>query len=212
MSEKYYIVWDLETDGFTAPKNKILEIGCQIVYPDRVEEKHWVLDNKTELPEEIIKLTGITPEIIAAEGRDPAECLNEFLPLFKDCDKNITHNGIRFDIPFLVEFAASVLGWDDKNKDAVYGLLRRTAFDTAVHFKAKKLDMQPMEKEHFVNFADRVMQVRAYGVKYNLALCVQECGIQVDGELHRALADVKYTHLIYKQVCSNAVMPTEAVT
>lgn len=198
---QYSIVWDLETTGFNGKEDKILEIGCYLIRGDEVEKKHWVLDNKVEIPEKIVEITGITQEIIDAEGRDPIECLNEFLPLFKECEVNITHNGVRFDIPFLVEFAAPLLGWDDKQKEAVYSLIRRTAYDTAVHFKAEKLGMARMEKEHFVNFADRVMEVRAYGVKYNLPLCVEECGIEVDGEFHRALADVKYTHLIYQHVC-----------
>lgn len=198
--EPYILVWDLETTGFVAPEAKILEIGCFIIRGDEIERKHWVLDNKIEIPEKIIEITGITPEIIAAEGRDPAECLQEFLPLFKNCSKNITHNGIRFDIPFITAFAASVLGWDEKQTDAVRSLLRLTAFDTAVHFKAKKLDMQPMDKEHFVNFADRVMEIRAYGVKYNLGLCVEELGITLDVKQHRAMGDVELTHEVYKKI------------
>lgn len=198
--QPYHIVWDLETTGFVAPESKILEIGCFIIRGDEIERKHWVLDNNIEIPEKIIEITGITPEIIAAEGRDPAECLNEFLPLFKNCEKNITHNGIRFDIPFLTAFAASVLGWDEKQTEAVTSLLRLTAFDTAVHFKAKKLNMEPMEKEHFVNFADRVMEIRAYGVKYNLGLCVEELGITLDVKQHRAMGDVELTHEVYKKI------------
>ena len=199
--EPYIMVWDLETTGFVAPESSVLEIGCLIIRGDQVEERHWVLNNKCEIPEKITELTGITAEIIEAEGRDPKECLQEFLPLFKECQKNITHNGIRFDIPFLVAYAASVLGWDEKNKEAVTSLLRLTAFDTAVHFKAKKLDMAPMEKEHFVNFADRVMEVRAYGVKYSLALCVEELGIKLDVPSHRAMGDVQNTYAIYKTIC-----------
>lgn len=198
--EPYIMIWDCETSGLSPTNDKIIEIGCYIVSDTGVEEKHWMLNNKIDIPEKITEITGITKEIIDAEGRDPKECLQEFLPLFKECQKNITHNGIRFDIPFLVAYAASVLGWDEKNKEAVRSLLRLTAFDTAVHFKAKKLDMAPMEKEHFVNFADRVMEIRAYGVKYNLALCVEELGIKLDVPAHRAMGDVANTYEIYKTI------------
>ena len=92
-----YIVWDLETTGFVAPQCRILEIGCFIINNNEIERKHWVLDNKVKIPEHIIEITGITQDIIDAEGRDPEECLLEFLPYFKRCKKNITHNGIRFD-------------------------------------------------------------------------------------------------------------------
>lgn len=198
--EPYYIVFDIETTGFVAPACSILEIGCFIVRGKEIERKHWVLDNKIEIPERIIEITGITPEIIEKEGRDPKECLEEFLPLFKNCTKNITHNGIRFDIPFLTNYAASVLGWDDEQKENVVSLLRLTAYDTAVEVKAKKLDMSMMDDEHFINFADRVMSVRARGVKFNLGLCVEELGIKLDLVQHRAMADVELTHEVYKKI------------
>lgn len=198
--EKYSIVWDLETTGFVAPKAKILEIGCFIIRGDEIERKHWVLNNNVEIPEHIVEITGITQEIIDAEGRDPKECLEEFLPLFKDCEQNITHNGIKFDIPFIVAYAVDVLGWSEEQKEKVENLLKLTAYDTAVCFKAKKLKMARMEKEHFINFAERVMSVRAYGVKFNLGLCVEESGIKLDLVQHRAMADVELTHAIYKTI------------
>lgn len=199
--EKYSIVWDLETTGFVAPVAKVIEIGCFIVKESgEIKRKHWVLNNNIEIPERIVEITGITQEIIEKEGRDPKECLDEFLPLFKDCEENITHNGIKFDIPFLVNYASDVFGWDDNQEDTVTGLLRLTAFDTAVHFKAEKLGMERYDREHFVNFADRVMVVRAYGVKFNLGLCIEECGIKLDLVQHRAMADVELTHALYKHI------------
>lgn len=198
--QPYSIVWDLETTGFVAPAAKILEIGCFIIRGDEVERKHWVLDNKVEIPERIVEITGITQEIIDKEGRDPKECLDEFLPLFKDCEQNITHNGVKFDINFLVNYAADVLGWNTEQKETVRSLIRLTAYDTAVHFKAKKLDMSRMDREHFINFAERVMEVRAYGVHFNLGLCIEECGIELDLVQHRAMADVELTHALYKHI------------
>lgn len=194
------IVWDLETSGFNAPECKILEIGCFIVRGEEVERRHWVLDNKIEIPEKIVEITGITKEIIDAEGRDPVECLNEFLPLFKEAKKNVTHNGVRLDIPFLVNYAKDVLKWRDEEAMAVTNLIRSTAFDTAVHFKARKLDMQPFFRESFIQFADRIMNVRAYGIKYSLGLCVEELGIVHELTQHRAMADVELTHEVYKKI------------
>lgn len=194
------IVWDLETTGFVAPEAKILEIGCFIVRGEEVERKHWVLDNKIEIPEKIVEITGITQEIIDAEGRDPKECIEEFMPLFKEAKVNVTHNGVRFDIPFLTDFVADLMNYRDEQKIAVRNLIRSTAFDTAVHFKAKKLDMQPYFREPFVQFADRVMNVRAKGVFYTLGLCVEELGITHDLTQHRAMADVELTYEIYKKI------------
>lgn len=194
------LVFDLETTGFVAPESKILEIGCFIVRGEEVERRHWVLNNNCEIPEKITEITGITKEIIEAEGRDPKECLQEFLPLFKRCKKNVTHNGVRFDIPFLVEYSAHVLAFQPNEKMAVTNLIRSTAFDTAIHFKAKKLNMEPYFRESFVQFADRVMSVRAFGIKYSLGLCVEELGIKKDLVQHRAMADVELTHEVYKLI------------
>ena len=199
-NEKCIIVWDLETSGFVAPKAKILEIGCFIIRGDEIERKHWVLDNKCEIPEKITEITGITQEIIDAEGRDPAECLREFLPLFKECDQNITHNGIKFDIPFLTEYAADLLGWEREEKITVKNLIRKTAADTAVVVKASKLAMKREVDEPFHIFGDRVMKVFAKGVFFKLALCLEEEGIEMDLVAHRAMADVEMTYELYKKI------------
>lgn len=194
------IVWDLETTGFVAPEAKILEIGCFIVKDGTVEQKHWVLNNQCDIPEKITELTGITKEIIEAEGRDPKECLLEFLPLFKRCKKNVTHNGVRFDIPFLLDYSAHVLEFTPEQKMATTNLIRSTAHDTAVEFKAKRLELQPFFRESYIQFADRVMSVRAYGLKFNLGLCCDEAQIDRTGIVqHRALADVDLTYRLYQK-------------
>ena len=198
-NDKTLIVFDLETTGFIAPEAKILEIGCFIIKGDNIERKHWVLNNHIEIPEKIVEITGITQDIIDKEGRDPAECLLEFLPLFKECDINITHNGVRFDIPFLVDYSQDVLGWTDKQHKAVTNLARSTAFDTAVHFKAKKLSLPQRDGERYLEFADRIMELRRK-VKFNLGLCIAEEGIELDLVQHRAMADVELTYELYKKI------------
>lgn len=195
------LVWDLETDGFSAPKNKILEIGAYVIRNGNVERMRWVLNNGTDVPEHITSINGMTNEIIDAEGRDPAECLAEFLPLFKAAKKNVTHNGISFDIPFLVNYAADVMKYEKHQSDAMFALLRSTAFDTAVHFKAKKLGAIQGSDESFISFASRVMSIRAFGLKYNLTLCAEEMGLDLNGiTAHRALGDVEVTHQLYQKI------------
>lgn len=202
-NSKYICIWDLETTGFVAPEAKILEIGCMIVpisWKNNEEPKlmHWVLDNKVEIPERITEITGITQEIIDTEGREPKDCIREFLNIVTHAEKNITHNGVRFDIPFLVETVKDVLG-EEVNTELLYQTLKSTCFDTAVHYKAQKIGAVQGEGEHFYNFAERVMSVRAYGVKFNLGLCCQEEEIEV-GEQHRAIADVELTYELYKKI------------
>ncbi len=196
-----YIVWDLETTGFVAPECRILEIGCFVVNGDKVERKHWVLDNNIEIPEKIVEITGITQDIIDAEGRNPKECLLEFLPYFKRCKQNVTHNGIRFDIPFIVNYAEDVLDFTSKQKEQTAELLNSTAFDTATHYKANQLGMTQNRNESFVEFSNRVMGMKIYGLKFNLGLVCDEMGVDRSNIVqHRAMADVELTHEIYKKL------------
>lgn len=195
------LVWDLETTGFVAPACKILEIGAFLVYGDQVVKKHWVLDNKCEIPEEAAVVHGITLDIIAAEGRDPKECLNEFLPLFKRAKRHVTHNGFSFDIPFLVNYAEDLLGWTYKQRDAVKTMLRSTGYDTAVLVKSAKLRDPIRANEPFHAFADRIMCQRVKGLKFNLGDSCDEAGIDRSKVVqHRAMGDVELTHLLYKHL------------
>lgn len=205
-----FAVWDLETTGFVAPECKIIEIGLMVKYKDSDElmARSWVLNNECEIPEKITEITGFTKEMIDKDGRDPKECINEFLPYILQAPKNITHNGIKFDIPFLVAYVADLLGYSEDEKTALSELLRSAAYDTAVHFKAQKLGMIPDTGEHFDLFADRVMNVRAYGVKFNLGLCCEENNVDMSKiTLHRALGDVAMTYELYKLI--SAPQPEE---
>lgn len=195
------IVWDLETTGFVAPECKILEIGAFLVRNGEVEKKHWVFQNNCEIPEKITEITGITKDIIDAEGTDPRTNLSEFLPLFKRAKQNCTHNGLRFDIPFLLTYSADLFKYSDDEWQELKDLLENTAYDTAVHFKGAKLDMGQMDHESYLEFGKRVMDTRAYGVKYSLGLCAEEMKIDVTNIVaHRALADVHVTYELFKKI------------
>lgn len=194
------IVWDLETTGFVAPEARILEIGAFIFRGKELEIKHWVINENIDIPEKIVEITGITKAIVEAEGRNAGECLVEFLSLLTKAKRNVTHNGTKFDIPFLASYAHDVLKPTVEQTAQLVSTLRESAYDTAVCYKANKLGMKQREGEKFIDFAKRVMDVRAYGVKFNLALCCEEEGIDLSGiDLHRALADVAMTYEILKK-------------
>jgi DNA polymerase III epsilon subunit-like protein len=61
--------------------------------------------------------------------------------------------------------------------------------------------LKQQEGESFIDFAERVMSVKAYGVKYSLGLCCDEVGIdRKDVKQHRALGDVFLTHALFKKI------------
>jgi DNA polymerase III epsilon subunit-like protein len=201
---KSYIAWDLETSGLDFENDRILEIGAAIVRNGEItERKSWILNNGIQVPEEITQLTGITQELIEKEGRDPKLCLDEFLALLNGAGGHLTHNGMRFDIPFLIaqarHYNAGQLS--EEEYELFHTHLRATAIDTAVLVKASKLGEKRMWNESFREFADRVMEIRAYGVKYNVGICCEEMGIDRSAiTQHRALGDVELTHEIFKKI------------
>lgn len=201
MSNIDIIIWDLETNGFVAPQSKILEIGAFIVRGEEIEQRNWILDNKVEISPEITAINGITNELIAKEGRDPRECLSEFMELLINAPKNVTHNGVRFDIPFLMAYATDLYNHTDEIKKMTEDIIRSKAYDTAVHCKAKKLKMIPKYGESYIDFADRVMSARIQGIHFNLGLSCSEHKIDTSAvTLHRALGDVAMTYELYKKI------------
>jgi len=196
---KNYIVWDLETDGFDGNKNHILEIGMfSIRSGEVVSENRWVLNHNIEISEEITNINGMTKAIIDAEGMDPKKGLEEFLEYVKSADANITHNGIKFDIPFLVNHVKVVLEWDEEKLTKLTDHLNKTSIDTAMMFKGNMHSIKRMWNETFYQYAKRVGDAILRG-KYNLGVCCDELGIDRSKiTQHRALGDVELTNEIYK--------------
>ena len=65
-----YILIDLETTGLDEKKNQIIEIGALKVKGDCTEEFHRLLHLDENLPDFITELTGITTQMLDADGCD----------------------------------------------------------------------------------------------------------------------------------------------
>lgn len=199
-----WVTWDLETSGLDPTKSKILEIGMmRMRRGDVVESRSWMLKHPDlEVPQKIIEITGITQAMVD-EGVDPKEGLTEFLRYLEEVDcMNLTHNGFRFDMGFLMQalLDLGILGlFGGGELDAFKQKLYGNGFDTAVLFKARELGMDRRFNENFAQYARRVLDVKAYGVKYNVAHCCERLKIDTTGaQFHRALGDVDLTNRIFK--------------
>lgn len=193
---KSYIVWDLETTGFDPKECKIIEIGAmKIVDGEVVTKKNWILNHGVEIPENITEITTITQEMVDM-GVDPMVAMKEFLEEFvRGSEFNLTHNGFRFDIPFLL--AAMT-----EEQKVEYGeTIINGCLDSAVIYKARALGMDREEEESFNQFAGRIMSIWAKGVKYNVGHCCTDLGVDTSmSQFHRALGDVFLTNEIYKKL------------
>lgn len=100
MFQEGYVVLDIETTGTSLEKDEIIEIGALKVESGNVAEEFsmlaWI---KGEIPLEIQKLTGITPQELQSKGR-PLEEVLEKLFEFTGNRVIVGHN-IMFDYNFI---------------------------------------------------------------------------------------------------------------
>ena len=96
-----YVVFDLETTGFSSIKDKIIEIGAVKVENGVITDKFSTFVNpKVPIPFEITNLTGITDSDLVG-----APTFREILPRLRDFLGGYTlvgHN-VNFDINFLYD-------------------------------------------------------------------------------------------------------------
>ena len=98
-----FIVFDIETTGFSPQKNKIIEIGAvKIINGEIIGSFHSFINPGEPIPSMITKLTSITDEMVAN-----APAINIILPEFLEyCEGAVlvAHNA-RFDMGFITQKA-----------------------------------------------------------------------------------------------------------
>ena len=197
---KNYIVWDIETTGLQKETAEIIEIGVMHIKDGKVEqEKSWLLNHDIEIKKITNDITGITKEMIDKDGEDPKKVLKEFMEILTSERHNLTHNGFKFDIPWLLYHLEKHLGYNQEQLNVTNAHLLTGMIDTAVIVKGRKMEEIMRASEEIRHYAYRIMSRPVKGIKYNLALCCDEMGIKVENQ-HRALADVKMTNEIYKKL------------
>ncbi len=196
-----YVVWDLETSGLEPTKDYILEIGAIVIENGEIVSEHqWILDNGIEIKPELTAIHGIDNAMVAAEGRDPKQCMEEFLQVLQPGRlPNITHNGYKFDIPWLNHHATVLLELPEENQ--LVKELHATMIDTAALMKGALLNLPRGYNESMREYAGRVMSIMAKGVYYKVPVCCELLDIDMTGiTTHRAGGDVVLTNEIYKKI------------
>ncbi|MGN0157410.1 MAG: PolC-type DNA polymerase III [Lachnospiraceae bacterium] len=98
-----YVVFDLETTGFSCVKNKIIEIGgVKVQNGEIVDHFSEFVNPLTPIPYEIEKLTGISDEQVM-DAEEIENVLPRFLEFSNDCVL-VAHNS-SFDMSFIEENA-----------------------------------------------------------------------------------------------------------
>ena len=201
------VIYDFETTGLSPEKDRPIQAAVIVIEKDGTASAGSCFIKAHKLLSDlIIQLTGITEDILTAEGLEYEDVMHEMAKIFRLLEPGTTHrpsettlighNSIKFDWEFMKAF---VLGKYIRPDD-----LRM--FDTAGHFKAELLNMQKPKLEGWSAFHRRVLDIRAKGVKFNLALACEHYGVQADGA-HRADADVLMTLGVFLKQCIKMQAP-----
>ncbi len=95
-----FVVFDIETTGFSPENNNIIEIGAVKVSEGKIVDKYSTFVNPKEpIPFRIEELTGINDSMVV-DAKTIDEILPEFLEFSKDCIM-VAHNA-DFDMSFII--------------------------------------------------------------------------------------------------------------
>lgn len=184
-----YLVYDLETTGLDAATCEVIEIGARLVRGGQVRsERSWLIRQANPLPEEIVKLTGITDAMLAG-GVDAGKAFRELASLAGQAEALVGHNIMRYDNRILERKAI------EHGVFASFQLPVARSIDTGGLFKAMQLGEEQRWDETLPAFCLRILE-RVVPVKYNLTLTCETLGIE-KGEAHRAAGDVAMAHAAY---------------
>ena len=101
-----YVVFDIETTGFSPEKNTIIEIGAVKVADGKIQDKYSTFINPdVPIPFDIEKLTGINDAMVLPYPKID-QILPEFLGFVGECPL-VAHNA-GFDVGFIGHFAAKL--------------------------------------------------------------------------------------------------------
>lgn len=201
-----YAIYDLETTGLDPREDEAVEIGAMMVVDGKVAAaRTWILKPSVPIPKEASDIHGITPEMVGELGADRHECWEEFvdfvgLNAMHSPWPIVGHNIVRFDNLFLARALAQI-GFTLDGADFI---------DTAAIYKGRKLGIFMDEaSETHEAYARRVLETKAFGLKYRLADVYQELGGSMAGIVaHRASGDVRMTNHVYRTLAGLEIEPS----
>lgn len=96
-----FVVFDIETTGFSAKNDRIIEIGAVKLQEGKIVERYSTFVNpQIPIPYQIVQLTGIEDEMVL-DAPTIETVLPEFMEFVKDCVL-VAHNA-SFDVSFIEE-------------------------------------------------------------------------------------------------------------
>lgn len=192
--------FDTETTGLDAHNNKILEYGMIRVRDDKIVDTFKVLANHNVfIPQFLTDIHGLTQEICSRDGIDPKLACSQAMDFMGD-DIIVGLNNVAFDYMFLEV---------ECNRHSLPRPNIERWFDTGIWHKGIHIGNIYNEEELFFKWSNRVRDIRAKGVKFNLNHLTKVYGcenLREDG-LHGSIKDLTMTFNIFNKMkekyCAN---------
>lgn len=188
-----YALFDAETFNLCLSfhQNRVWQAGVLKVKGEKVLESHDIRIS-TYWPDAPHLKVGEGAAIVTRFNQiqhdkvaiDQKEAFYKFWPLLKEVDYIIMHNGLKFDLYLLRDYAR-YMGEDWK-------FLVPKIIDTKSLAQGLKMNiLYNPQKDNFLEYQYRMANIVAHGVKTRLSLLAKEYGIEVDeNRLHEALYDL----------------------
>lgn len=184
-----YIIFDIETTGFSGTRDKCTEIAAiKVIDGKQVAHFNALLNWNIEIPKFITELTTIDKLLLDKEGIDPQKAFNAFLEFIGD-EIIIGHNILKFDLPFL----------NGNFINQRLSELEKKCLDTAALYKMKRLGIEfDVDEPNPVYVMKTILNMR-HSIKYSIDTACEEFKIDKSKVTqHRALGDCHLTNEIYK--------------
>ena len=183
--EDEFVVFDIETTGLSFVNDKIIEIGAVRYRNGKITDRFDTFVNPgTEIPEEIVKLTSITNEMVS-DAPGMKDAMTAFLGFCKD-DVLVAHNA-SFDTTF-IRAACNSLGIEFKNTYIdTYAVSRFVNTDLKKHNLEALRDYFGLgEFHHHRASDDAAVTAEIFG---SMCRKLKEDGIQDTARMSQVMAD-----------------------
>lgn len=207
-----YLLFDTETTGLNARKSFILSIGA-ILYDSETNEKsefykvlNWKkIMNNFYIPEDTIKVHGITLETLDKKGEHPLNVMSDFIKWINEfCDCCRLDSIVAFNIPFDLNMMISNLKYlidvycSNFEHDSILESNTINLLNLLTRRYHEELNNHPLIIDSLV--IDRIFHFEVDGekVSHNLQAVGERYGIPEDPNAHNAIADTRRTLEVFK--------------
>lgn len=214
-----YCVYDTETTGLDPETCRVVEIAVKRRVGFDTISQSWLVKPDSPLTEEELRVcrdvNGIDPAELEAKGVPLEQALQEFVTCVKGLPL-VGHNILRYDnrimrrliLKRIQDIANSSTIVETERHEFVLpaeGVVKAMddgrCVDTAGLFKADRLGAEQQWHESHKDFANRVLETRVAGLKFNLVHACATLSLKTEGLVaHRAGGDVEMADMLYRKL------------